>query len=67
MRSRCDSTGPRFDEIELHIPADAVKVPLIVGHKHATCLATRQRKEHIVRERLREAADLDAVLASHVG
>lgn len=48
-------------------PADAVKVALIVGHKHASCLTTRQRKKHIVRERLGEAADLEVLLASHVG
>ena len=67
MPSRCDATGPRLDEIELHIPADAVKVPLVVGHKDATCLATRHRKEDVVRERLREAADLERVFASHLG
>lgn len=29
MRSGCESTGPRSDEVELHVPTEALKVPLV--------------------------------------
>ena len=66
MRSRQESAGPGLGVIEGHIPADPLEVPLVLGHEHAARLATRQRQQDIVRERLDHAAELESLLSCHV-
>lgn len=67
MRSWPEFAWPWLDVIEWHVPTNALKVPLVPGHQHATGFTTGQRQQNIVRERLRHAANLEPLFSSHVG
>jgi hypothetical protein len=60
------SGRPRFDEIELHILSDALKIPVVISHEDATSFTTRQRKQDVIRERFRKAGALQSLFSRHV-
>ena len=66
MRSRREPAGPGLGVVEGHVPADPLEVPLVLGHEDAACLATRQRQQDVVGERLRHPANLEPLRSCHV-
>jgi hypothetical protein len=57
---------PWLREIEMNVSADAPEVTLVVGNKQATGFTARQRQQDVIRERLRNATDLQAFPSRHV-
>jgi len=57
---------PWLREIEINVSADALEVTLVVGDEQATGFTARQRQQDVIRERLRNATDLQAFRPRHV-
>jgi hypothetical protein len=57
---------PGFHEIELCEPANPRKVAVVICDKHASRLPAGQGQKNIVGECLRDAGDLQALVAGHL-
>jgi hypothetical protein len=65
-RSACSFSWPWLREIEINVSADALEVTLVIGDEQATGFTARQRQQDVIRERLRNATDLQAFRPRHV-
>jgi hypothetical protein len=58
---------PGLDEFERNELSNALKITLVVGHENTSGLATGQREQDVIRERLRDAGDFQSFPHSHFG